>query len=463
MARAPWARAAMPRGRRRGGRARGLLAAAAAVGALALGPAGAGAKGWGAGLFGVGSGVTRAEARSEQEMEQAVQSLKVLERDSGAQFLQQLEALEDGRENQDPVASEVLRGPGGGAGGAGGGGASSSAAAAKKKRPARRGRARGLAPQKEMPEPAVGSAGAYPRWCGGAPASVLPWGARSPTQAAVKGLDRTPAQWKADAGKGSVGKLKACLRSIDKCDLEAARAARQLVALRRYLGSPRIKIGNAQKVRTCALVGNSGHLLRKAYGKYIDNHDYIVRMNVISTGGRFSYHVGKKTSLRFINKSRSASVCSRTSRLPEMRHVATGGKLPSTIILWHPEGRARIARCLRRKLKSVKILALRRSTSRSIKSDLMRLRANLKRIGMGPFESALQVTSGMHATLMLGRMCDHISIYGTTTYRSSRRGPDQYGGRAKKIRTGQNVHDWKGEPMVWKLFHASGKMSICSV
>jgi hypothetical protein len=36
---------------------------------------------------------------------------------------------------------------------------------------------------------------------------------------------------------------------------------------------------------TCAVVGNSGHLLRSKYGEDIDAHDVVMRMNQAPTKG----------------------------------------------------------------------------------------------------------------------------------------------------------------------------------
>ena len=50
----------------------------------------------------------------------------------------------------------------------------------------------------------------------------------------------------------------------------------------------------------CAIVGNSGILLDKEWGKLIDSHDVILRINMAKTES-YEKHVGSKTDIRFCN------------------------------------------------------------------------------------------------------------------------------------------------------------------
>jgi hypothetical protein len=49
-----------------------------------------------------------------------------------------------------------------------------------------------------------------------------------------------------------------------------------------------------------ALIGNSDRILLKKYGKFIDSHDFIIRINTAPTKS-FEEYVGKRTNLRFIS------------------------------------------------------------------------------------------------------------------------------------------------------------------
>ncbi|GAA0172819.1 transferase [Lithospermum erythrorhizon] len=86
--------------------------------------------------------------------------------------------------------------------------------------------------------------------------------------------------------------------------------------LRRYqsevmfdLGRGLEKYGLKKKYSSCAVIGNSGILLKRKYGQLIDNHELVVRLNNARTSG-FEYNVGKKTSISFVN-SNILHLCAR--------------------------------------------------------------------------------------------------------------------------------------------------------
>ena len=67
------------------------------------------------------------------------------------------------------------------------------------------------------------------------------------------------------------------------------------------------------------------------------------------------------------------------------------------------------------------------------------MRADLMKLGFGPFGPWKQLTSGAHGIFMMAGMCDHLSLYGFTSYPpdKKKKTPDQYGGR--KVKGGQNT------------------------
>ncbi|KAL3828558.1 hypothetical protein ACJIZ3_017360 [Penstemon smallii] len=64
-----------------------------------------------------------------------------------------------------------------------------------------------------------------------------------------------------------------------------------------------------KKYKTCAVVGNSGILLQSDYGKLIDSHEAVIRLNNARTT-RFEKNVGSKTSISFVN-SNILHLCAR--------------------------------------------------------------------------------------------------------------------------------------------------------
>lgn len=60
---------------------------------------------------------------------------------------------------------------------------------------------------------------------------------------------------------------------------------------------------------SCAVVGNSGILLKSEHGNLIDSHEIVIRLNNARING-FQQHVGSKTSISFVN-SNILHLCSR--------------------------------------------------------------------------------------------------------------------------------------------------------
>nr|XP_043610646.1 beta-1,6-galactosyltransferase GALT29A-like [Erigeron canadensis] len=63
------------------------------------------------------------------------------------------------------------------------------------------------------------------------------------------------------------------------------------------------------KFKSCAVVGNSGILLKSNLGNVIDEHEFVIRLNNARTSG-FERIVGTKTSLSFVN-SNILHLCAR--------------------------------------------------------------------------------------------------------------------------------------------------------
>ncbi|KAG8387504.1 hypothetical protein BUALT_Bualt02G0028000 [Buddleja alternifolia] len=69
------------------------------------------------------------------------------------------------------------------------------------------------------------------------------------------------------------------------------------------------KKGSKAKYKSCAVVGNSGILLKSDYGKMIDSHEAVIRLNNARTA-TFERNVGSKTSVSFVN-SNILHLCAR--------------------------------------------------------------------------------------------------------------------------------------------------------
>ncbi|KAJ8768150.1 hypothetical protein K2173_021090 [Erythroxylum novogranatense] len=69
------------------------------------------------------------------------------------------------------------------------------------------------------------------------------------------------------------------------------------------------QVGSSRKYGTCAVIGNSGILLQNQYGKAIDGHEVVIRLNNARTE-RFEQNVGSKTHISFVN-SNILHLCAR--------------------------------------------------------------------------------------------------------------------------------------------------------
>lgn len=68
-------------------------------------------------------------------------------------------------------------------------------------------------------------------------------------------------------------------------------------------------VGLDNRFLSCAVVGNSGILLKNDYGDLIDNHEIVIRLNNAKTEG-YERKVGSKTSISFVN-SNILHLCAR--------------------------------------------------------------------------------------------------------------------------------------------------------
>lgn len=67
------------------------------------------------------------------------------------------------------------------------------------------------------------------------------------------------------------------------------------------------KFVNQVNGKSCAVVGSSSNLLESEYGKFIDSHEIVFRMNNAPTSPKYTKHVGLKTNLGFVHSDTSYS------------------------------------------------------------------------------------------------------------------------------------------------------------
>lgn len=226
--------------------------------------------------------------------------------------------------------------------------------------------------------------------------------------------------------------------------------------------------GSRFRFRSCAVVGNAGHLTEREWGRYIDAHDVVARMNRQAVAG-FTAHVGSKTTHRFVNHNDGLAVCCR-GVLAEKRGLKEDGRERQhpRVILWHLAARQRLLAACKARYAESTTLALDFAYIKAAVAQVREMRKDLLRLGFGPFGFWRQLTGGAHAVFSLLPMCDSVSLYGFTTWVQSdvygRTKRDQYAGKAMRSRASSEIwHDWEAEKMIWRLLHAAGRVNVCSL
>jgi len=301
--------------------------------------------------------------------------------------------------------------------------------------------------------------------CGGLSLGDLPWKTGSKTDGFVRMGKR--------AAPGKPGKradMLACLADINNCGMGAGKYALGTKALKNLKRQTPLKIGGMEKLKSCAIVGNSGHILDGNYGKAIDNHEMVVRFNTLPTSG-YTKKVGVRTTFRFLNHARSFATCHAPGHvLPEYNTSVPHNNELKGFILWHPNEREKAKACLDKRFANrLKVIALSKRLTIDMRIMMSYVRTEAKALGVKGMKSSMpkELTSGAHAILMLTRMCKKVNVFGISSFHQVKQKVGvnqhyQYSGRENLRTSGQKYHDWSLESFAWKLFHAAGYVTVCS-
>ena len=213
--------------------------------------------------------------------------------------------------------------------------------------------------------------------------------------------------------------------------------------------------GKKYQYETCALVGNGGSVLRKKFGKYINNHDVIVRFNMAPIGG-FEQHVGNRTDVWVNGHEASKRLCCIGS--------AKMGAHAKDHVMWFPAKQNVIkSACEKRRIKT-KALSDREIPGYVAKMNKMRYES--RRLGLGKnYDNWLQLTTGAHGLFYFLSKCRRVSVYGFSVWKERNamgENLDQYGGRKSKVHSGNIFHDWSMETNAWKILHVANVLDVCT-
>ena len=256
--------------------------------------------------------------------------------------------------------------------------------------------------------------------------------------------------------------LKKCVettkRGEDCVNINAVEAAKGIAKTSGFMTTTTSGGGGSGKkyqYESCALVGNSGSVLRKKFGKYINNHDVIVRFNMAPIGG-FEHHVGNRTDVWVNGHEASKRLCCIGS--------AKMGAHAKDHVMWFPAKQNVIkSACEKRRIKT-KALSDREIPGYVAKMNKMRYES--RRLGLGKnYDNWLQLTTGAHGLFYFLSKCRRVSVYGFSVWKERNamgENLDQYGGRKSKVHSGNIFHDWSMETNAWKILHVANVLDVCT-
>lgn len=210
---------------------------------------------------------------------------------------------------------------------------------------------------------------------------------------------------------GAEQHLVTCLEDLSKCTHQSRLAAWRLKGVRdARVGSV---LPGVKRHKRCAVVGNSGGMLLKEYGALIDEHDAVIRINVLENA-KYYANLGKETTYRVLSYKMAKDVC---CIMPADKHPPDNKHM--SYLVWFPAMRREIIQRIKQRYKQPVVEMSGRFLNSAV-SGFKSMREELVRLGFGPFEDWEYMTSGMHAILAFSRTCETLDVYGEDVLRQSR-------------------------------------------
>ena len=87
------------------------------------------------------------------------------------------------------------------------------------------------------------------------------------------------------------------------------------------------------------------------------------------------------------------------------------------------------------------------------------LRADLIRLGLGPFACPLNINTGVHAILLALCMCQKVGVFGISYAKKMATKGAHVGNRKHIVST---KHDWGFDTLMMRVFHLSRRAALCT-
>lgn len=173
-------------------------------------------------------------------------------------------------------------------------------------------------------------------------------------------------------------------------------------------------IATTGRYPTCAVVGNSGILLKRELGDLIDGHDAVIRLNNAQTQG-FYRNVGRKTTISFMN-SNILHLCARREACYCHPY---GPNVPIVMYMCQPVQFLDHAICNSSHKSPLLVTDLRFDMLCSMIIKYYSLKTFVKETGRPPEEwdkvhdaRMFHYSSGMQAVILALGICDQVSMFG---------------------------------------------------
>ncbi|XP_078582121.1 alpha-2,8-sialyltransferase 8B-like [Branchiostoma floridae x Branchiostoma japonicum] len=160
---------------------------------------------------------------------------------------------------------------------------------------------------------------------------------------------------------------------------------------------------------TCAIVGNGGILLDSSCGNEIDNHNYVIRINMAPIKG-YEKDVGSKSNMTFVNLQKTLELrkdlMSRRKRKAVLRNLAP---LNGSVISYVKPNTASVTRALEALSSVLKKNNLDVTITYSLRNVPVVMTRMLRSTLISEMKSP---TSGLIAYILGTTFCDVITLYG---------------------------------------------------
>ena len=170
--------------------------------------------------------------------------------------------------------------------------------------------------------------------------------------------------------------------------------------------------------RTCAIVGNSGTLLKSGKGRDIDAHDAVLRMNYAPTKG-FEADVGSKTTYDLSNRENARFLLK--GEIGGDSRKGGHGLRPSTLLFFEvasPINRRAIFNPLLKKFSDKRIHFLHPSFVARAQRLWFGLKSAIEAKTHAKYHD--KPMSGLYAVLFSLTVCDEVDLYGFEAYTSKK-------------------------------------------